>query len=138
MDACLFCKIVRGEIKPEIIYQDDHAIAFLDVNPLAPGHTLVIPKLHAPQLTDLTDSAVGPLFLTVKKITAILANTLHSDGFTIGMNQGEAGHAGVDHLHIHLIPRFTGDKGGSLHTIVNNKPKKSTKEIAELIRATIQ
>lgn len=133
MNSCLFCKIANKEIPAEIIYEDKYSFAFLDVNPLAPGHTLVIPKGHADSIVTIPEKSLGPLFLTVRKITDMLQNTLAPEGFTIGINQGPASRGGVEHFHIHIVPRWHADDGGSIHSIVNNPPKESLQEIRERI-----
>ena len=126
---CLFCKIASKEIPSAVIYEDDHVLAFLDVHPLAPGHTLVVPKRHADNLIDLLPEEVEPLFQAVKNVTALLEKTLSPRGFTIGINHGRFSGQMVDHLHVHVIPRFEGDGGGSLHSVVQNTPKESLEEI---------
>lgn len=133
---CLFCKISVSEIPSEKIYEDDHAFAFLDINPLAPGHTMVIPKAHAETLLDLPDEEVYGLFLAVKKVTQRIKDTLNPDGFNVGANMRKAAGQAVDHLHIHIIPRFEGDGGGSMHSIVNNPPMEDIKNIGEKIRSS--
>lgn len=137
MTDCLFCKIANKEFSVEVVYENDAAIAVLDIHPRAPGHTMVLPKVHAENLLDLPEAEVGPLFLTVKQVTAILYKALKPKGFTIGINHGRVSGQVVDHLHIHIIPRFEGDGGGSIHSVVNNPPKESLKEIVNKIRATI-
>lgn len=130
---CLFCKIINREIPSEKIYEDDAAFAFLDIHPLAPGHTVIIPKVHAQNILDLPETAVGPLFLVVKKITAALNSALKPHGFTIGINHGKVSGQAIDHLHIHVIPRFEGDGGGSLHSVVENPPREPVSAIKEKI-----
>lgn len=120
---CLFCKIVSKEIASPIIYEDDHAIAFFDIMPRTPGHTLVVPKDHAPTIVQLPPNEVGPLFAVVKKMTALLVEKLGSDGATIGINQGRVAGQEVDHLHVHVMPRWAGDGGGSIQSIVNSGTK---------------
>ncbi len=126
---CLFCKIAAGEIPSAKVYEDDEVFAFLDIHPLAPGHTVIVPKAHADNILDLPEDLVGPVFLAVKKITALLEKTLSPCGFTTGINHGRLSGQMVDHLHIHVIPRFEGDGGGSLHSVVQNTPKESLEEI---------
>ncbi|OGM90646.1 hypothetical protein A3A20_00880 [Candidatus Wolfebacteria bacterium RIFCSPLOWO2_01_FULL_45_19] len=130
MMDCLFCKISRREISAEIIYEDNDTMAFLDINPRAPGHTVVIPKQHAENILELTAGAVEPLFLTVKKVTAMLKKAFEPDGFTIGINHGKASGQAVDHLHVHIFSRWRDDGGGSVHSVVDNPPKESLEEIA--------
>lgn len=132
---CLFCKIVRREIPAEVVYEDSETLAFLDVNPRAPGHTLVVPKGHFETILDLPNQAIGPLFGTVKKIEDSIVKALAPDGFTIGINQRRVAGQVVDHLHIHIFPRFLNDGGGSVHSVLNNPPKESIEEIASRIRS---
>jgi len=132
---CLFCKIANKEIPAEIIYEDAKTVAILDINPRAPGHTMVIPRIHAETLLDLPENEVGPLFSAVKKVTGLLKTALKSEGFTIGINHGKISGQVVDHLHIHIIPRFKNDGGGSIHSVVNNPPEKPLSEIkSEIIK----
>ncbi|HOB89717.1 MAG TPA: HIT family protein [Candidatus Colwellbacteria bacterium] len=125
---CLFCKIAAKKISSEIIYEDEWVTAFLDVNPLTEGHTLIVPKKHAENILDLDDNAIGPVFAAVKKVTAMLEKSLHPRGFTIGINHGKISGQSIDHLHIHVIPRYTSDGGGSLHSVVHFPPTASLKE----------
>jgi histidine triad (HIT) family protein len=130
---CLFCKIAAKTIPAKIIYEDDHAVAFLDIMPRAPGHTMVIPKYHAPTMIELPDEEVAPLFNAVKKTARLLMAALRPDGITIGINQGRASGQEVDHLHVHLVPRSHGDGGGSVQSVVHNAPQESLDEIAKKI-----
>jgi len=132
---CLFCKIIDKKIPAHVLYEDDHVMAFLDVTPRAPGHTLVISKEHAPTIIELSDAEVGPLFLGVKNIAELLTKKLTPEGITIGMNHGKASGQEVAHLHVHLMPRWHNDGGGSIQSAVNNKPKESLEEIKKRILA---
>lgn len=134
---CLFCKIGSGEVPTASLYEDEHVVAFLDVMPRAPGHTLVIPKSHAASLIELPDGEVGPVFAAVKKMDMLLTEALKPAGMTIGINQGEISGQSVPHLHVHLMPRFAGDKGGSIHSVVNNQPTISAEEMVEKIKSHI-
>jgi histidine triad (HIT) family protein len=131
---CLFCKIITKTIPAKIVYEDEHVIAFLDITPRAPGHTMVIPKYHAPTLIALPDGEVALLFGTVKKTAAMLMSALHPDGITIGINQGRASGQEVDHLHVHLMPRFHGDGGSAVQSVVHNVPQESLDEMCEKIK----
>jgi histidine triad (HIT) family protein len=130
-EDCLFCKIVNKKIPALVVYEDDHALAFLDITPRSPGHTMVIPKDHAQTILELPEGEVGPLFLAVKKVASLLSEKLSPDGVTIGMNQGRASGQEVDHLHVHLMPRWHGDGGSAVQSVVNNRPKESPAEILE-------
>ncbi len=130
---CLFCKIINKTIPAEIVYEDKDALAFLDIHPRAPGHTMILPKTHAENLLDLPNNKTGPVFTAVKKVTALLKKSLKPDAFTIGINNGRVSGQIIDHLHIHIIPRWKDDGGKSIHSVVDNPPKKSLDEIRKKI-----
>jgi histidine triad (HIT) family protein len=131
---CIFCKIANKEIPGLFVHEDEHAFAILDVHPHAPGHTMVIPKIHAPTVLDLPDGEIGPVFTMVKKVTARLNDVLQPDGFTIGVNHGDAAGQAVKHLHIHIMPRFKGDGGGNVHSVVSNPGKDSPQDLAAKLK----
>lgn len=109
MNDCIFCKIGRGELPAITVYEDAHTLAFLTIEPVNPGHTLVIPKAHAANVFEATPELWGQVQETVRKVAHAVERGLNADGVNINMNNRE--HAGqvVDHIHIHLIPRFAGD-----------------------------
>jgi len=125
---CLFCKIGSGEIESYTIYENDSIRAFLDVNPLTLGHTVVIPKSHAGNILELQDDIVEPVFMAVKHVTKMLQDNFSPEGFTIGINHGKISGQSVDHLHVHIIPRYKDDGGGSMHSIVSQPPKEDLQE----------
>lgn len=132
---CLFCKIVKKEIPAEIIYEDEKTLAILDITPRSPGHTMVLSKFHSETMLDLPEKEIEPLFSAVKKVTELIEKSLKPEGFTIGINHGKISGQVIDHLHIHIIPRFKNDGGSSIHSVVNNPSKKSLKEIkSEIIK----
>ena len=131
---CIFCKIVSKEIPAEIIYEDADSVAMLDIHPRAPGHTMVVPKEHASNLAALSDEKVGPVFLAVQSVARKLKDVLKCDGLTIGINQGRVSGQTVDHLHIHLMPRWQNDGGGSVHSVVDNPPKESLDQIRNKLK----
>jgi len=130
---CVFCKIVDGEIPSYKVYEDDNVYAFLDINPLTKGHTVVIPKNHSETLMDLEDDQVNNLFLAIKRISQHLEKVLEPAGLNIGINMRKYAGQVVDHLHVHILPRFEGDNGGSIHSIVNNPPKETLEEILDKV-----
>lgn len=135
---CLFCKIANKQIPSYTVVEDDKTAAFLDIHPLAEGHTVVIPKFHAARITELPTSEVSALFLTVKRVSDIIHASLKPDGFTIGINDGKGGQQGVPHLHVHVIPRWSNDGGSNVHTIVNNQPKDSVEITAQKLQHYIK
>ena len=137
MTECLFCKIAKKEIPSQDVYEDAETFAFLDIHPRAAGHVMVIPKEHAETILALDESTIKPLFAAVKKVTAALKRAFNPDGFTIGINHGAASGQAIDHIHVHIIPRWRNDGGGSLHSVVQNPPEESLDEIRDRIRASI-
>lgn len=134
---CLFCAIIAKKISAHIVHENAHALGFLDIHPRAPGHTMIVPKIHAENILDLPDHELEHLFMAVKKMTAVLHNALAPDGFTIGINEGRASGQEVDHLHIHIIPRWHDDGGSSVHAVVNNPPSESLAAVAEKIKKAL-
>lgn len=132
MSNCIFCKIIAGEIPNYTVYEDDYALAFLDITPRAKGHTLVIPKKHAINLLELDEESVSNLLTAVKRTQEKINTVLKPDGYNIGWNHGEVGGQIVPHLHIHIIPRYNGDGGGNMHSIVNNPSDESIDEVYKL------
>ena len=106
---CIFCAIAEGEIPSFKVYEDDLVLAYLDINPFAKGHTLVIPKSHAAGLLDADDKLLAELIVRVKKVAAQIKDRLGCDGFNILQNNGEAAGQTVKHIHFHIIPRWNGD-----------------------------
>lgn len=135
MEDCLFCKIVKGEIPAERVYEDDIAVAFLDIMPRTPGHTMVIPKIHVENFVDLPKEQIGPFFEAAQKVAVTVERALAPDGFTLGMNHGKVSGQEVPHLHFHIMPRWEGDGGGSIQSVVANKPKEGIAIVAEKIRS---
>ena len=103
---CVFCAIADGEIPSFKIYEDDIALAYLDINPFTKGHCLVIPKAHSPDLANTSDETLAAVIARVKKVAAHLKEALPCDGFNILQNNGEAAGQTVMHLHFHIVPRY--------------------------------
>ena len=110
MEDCVFCKIVEGKIPSAKVYEDDTAISFLDMLPANKGHCLVIPKKHYETLLDIPDEELANLIKTVKKVTKALSLSIGNGSFNIIMNNGKIAGQLVNHAHIHIIPRFKGDR----------------------------
>ncbi len=109
MQDCLFCKIIAGEIPAAKVYEDDATLAFLDIVPVNPGHTLVVPKAHSTGIADAADDALAAVMRTVKNIAPGILAAVNSDGYNLGVNQGAVAGQLVGHLHVHLMPRFAND-----------------------------
>ena len=106
---CVFCAIAAGEIPCFKVYEDDFALAYLDINPFAKGHTLVIPKAHAADVVEIGEEALKELVVRVRRVAAHLKDALGCDGFHILQNNGEAAGQTVRHIHFHIVPRWKGD-----------------------------
>ncbi|MBD3252386.1 HIT domain-containing protein [Candidatus Pacearchaeota archaeon] len=106
---CIFCKIVRGEVPADKIYESKNFLAFLDNNPKASGHTLIVPKQHYKDILDIPNSLASEMLDDIKKIGLNLINEGKGDGFNVAVNVGESSGQVVEHAHIHVIPRKQGD-----------------------------
>ena len=106
---CIFCAIADGEIPSFKIYEDDTVVAYLDINPVSEGHTLVIPKAHTEGLLDTPDETLAAVVARVKKVAAHLKASLPCEGFNIAQNNGEVAGQTVKHVHFHIVPRYEGD-----------------------------
>ncbi|KIW15089.1 hypothetical protein PV08_07876 [Exophiala spinifera] len=101
MAACIFCKIVKGDIPSFKLFESDKVLAFLDIQPLSKGHALVIPKYHGAKLTDIPDDHLTELLPVVKK----LAIASGAENYNVLQNNGRPAHQEVDHVHFHMIPK---------------------------------
>jgi histidine triad (HIT) family protein len=109
MSNCIFCSIVKGDVPAFRVYEDDDHLAFLDIFPAAPGHTLVIPKKHSSDIHEMSADGYGALAAKAKLVSDLVHHKLKTDGITIMQMNREAGWQSVFHTHFHVIPRFTAD-----------------------------
>ncbi len=110
MEDTIFMKIIRREVPAEIVYEDADTIAFLDVKPVTPGHTLVIPKKFARNIFDVDDDTLAAVMHTVRKIAPAVRDAVGAHGVHINSNHEPAAGQIVFHLHFHIIPRHTRDE----------------------------
>jgi len=129
MENCVFCKIVKKEIDAYIIEESNNFLAFLDIHPHTPGHTLVIPKDHYERFLDLPINLGEEFVKIVKECSLLLSRALKTKDFTLGINEGPYAGQAVNHFHLHIMPRFKNDGGKSIHSVVFNQPKESLEEI---------
>ncbi|VDG18363.1 cell-cycle regulation histidine triad protein [Lactobacillus plantarum JDM1] [Lactiplantibacillus mudanjiangensis] len=107
-DDCIFCKIIKGDIPSYTVYEDDMVKAFLDISQGTPGHTLVIPKTHVPDLFAYDADLAGLVFSRIPKIAqAIKASDENIIGMNVVNNNGAVAYQSVFHSHFHLIPRYS-------------------------------
>ncbi|MEV6139943.1 HIT family protein [Nocardia sp. NPDC051990] len=111
MNDCVFCRIAAGQAPATKVYEDDTLCAFLDIRPIARGHTLVIPKRHASELADLDADSGADIFRAGHRLAlAIRRSELAADGANLVLNDGTAAFQTVPHVHLHVIPRRHRDK----------------------------
>jgi histidine triad (HIT) family protein len=132
--SCLFCSIINKEKSAFIIYEDDAVVSVLDVFPHAPGHTLVLPKRHIETVLDMKPEEMQAFWTGVNNTIQLLKKTLEPHGFTIGINHGKVSGQAVEHLHIHILPRYEGDGGGSMHSVIKNPGLKTPAQVYEMIQ----
>jgi histidine triad (HIT) family protein len=131
MNDCIFCKIIKGEIPANKIYEDENSLAFLDITPTNPGHILLIPKKHYENLYDLPNETLKQLAPIIKKIAIAAKKGVQAEGINIGMNNEKSAGQLVPHAHFHIIPRFSNDG----HRLWKGKsyPEGQAEKIAEKI-----
>ena len=106
---CIFCKIVAGQIPSYKLHEDAHTLAFLDINPANPGHCLVIPKNHAPNLIASDDADLAHVMATVRRVAAAVDKTLKPYGMNLLQANGPGAAQSVFHFHMHILPRAKDD-----------------------------
>jgi histidine triad (HIT) family protein len=119
---CIFCKIINGEIPAKKVYEDEKVLAFLDVNPISKGHTLIIPKAHFENIFDIKDDNLKEIISEGKKISMLLKEKLNADGVNLLHASGKDAQQSVFHFHLHVVPRYSGDE-------LDTWPKSSYKEL---------
>ena len=112
---CIFCKIIKGDIPSYTIYEDDIVKVFLDVNPMSPGHMLIIPKKHFENLDDIDIDTLTHINKIAKKMHILLKEKLNIDGMSIIQNNGDVQE--VKHYHMHLKPYYKGNNGISVEEV---------------------
>jgi len=133
---CLFCQIVAKAIPSHTVYEDDATCAFLDINPVNPGHTLIIPKEHYPDFSETPDEVVDRVMRTIRKVAPAVLLTTNTQAYHVTINNGiDAGQV-IFHTHAHLIPRQPDDG----HVLWGGKPipEEQLSAIADTIKKSIQ
>ena len=108
-DDCLFCKIVAGELQAEVVQEDEHTVAFMDINPCTRGHALVIPRRHSRNLYDIDDGDLHRTTSAAKRLAERMRDRLGCDGVNLLNACEPAAWQSVFHFHIHVIPRYEDD-----------------------------
>src|SRR5437899_9693819 len=105
-EDCIFCKIADKKADATVVYEDPHTLAFLDIHPLNPGHTLVIPKKHYTNMLEMPTEEAGRVFVSVSKVMKGVQKASAADGISIGQSNGRAASQEIFHMHVHIIPRW--------------------------------
>jgi histidine triad (HIT) family protein len=130
--ACIFCRIAQKQVPASLIYEDDKALAFLDIRPLSEGHTLVIPKAHYETVFDIPHELITYLHGITKKVALAVKKATEADGISIIQQNGEAAGQEVLHLHVHIIPRYEAQKLPSFSEVKEADREKLSQTAAKI------
>jgi histidine triad (HIT) family protein len=108
-EDCIFCKVLAGEIPSEKVYEDEHAVAVMDINPWTRGHLVVFPRKHAANVFEIEDAELERVIVAVKRVAAKVREALDPDGVNLLQSNGPAAWQTIFHLHFHVIPRYDDD-----------------------------
>lgn len=131
MPDCLFCKIAKKEIPSSLVFENDEAVAFLDIKPVNPGHVLIVPKAHFVSMLETPADLFGRLMSLAPALSKALMQATGATGVNVGVNTGRAAGQVVDHVHIHLMPRHDNDG----YDLWHGKPYANIDEINKLAEA---
>lgn len=129
---CIFCDIISGKREGHFVYQDNNHVAFLDKYPIDKGHTLIVPKKHYEQITDMESQTVGELFSQIPKIVKAIMSATGADAFSLAQNNGRAAKQIIPHVHVHIIPRYS--DVGAIWTKRTIPSSQELQELAQQIR----
>lgn len=134
---CIFCKIIAGEIPSETVFENDHVIAFMDIQPTSKGHTLVIPKAHSVDMPSTDPGALAQVIAVLPAIAGAAVKAVGATGFNILQSNGPCAGQVVGHIHFHIVPRNEGD-GIGLGFRQRPPVEDELARTAEQIRITLQ
>lgn len=139
MENCVFCKIAAGHLPASVVYEDNMVLAFMDIQPANPGHVLVVPRRHFETLADMDETTGMHLFQIAMRIEQAIRNAdgIQCEGSNLVQSNGAAAGQEIPHMHLHIIPRFSGDTV-KLHFGDSSKPDSSSlNAIADAIEAVL-
>jgi len=131
MAACIFCKIIKGDIPSFKLFESEKILAYLDIQPLSKGHALVIPKHHGAKLTDIPDDQLAEILPAAKKIAAAVG----AENYNILQNNGRLAHQVVDHVHFHMIPKPNEQEGLGIGWPAQQTDMDKLKQLHETLKA---
>ena len=138
---CIFCKLLADELEVSLVYRDEVCAAFMDIQPVNPGHLLVVPNRHAAYLADLQEEEGAQLFRVARRLAAALRRSgVKCEGVNFFLADGEAAMQEVFHVHLHVFPRYDGDGFGlKFSPSYFEKPeRKELNKVAEKIRTVLE
>lgn len=132
---CIFCNIVERKAKAEIVFEDDNIVAFLDIQPVNYGHTLLVPKKHYDNFLTVPSDQLSKLTIATQYIAGAVKRSVNADGFNVITNNSNSAGQSVYHFHFHVIPRF--DEDFNFKPRLKNYSSGGMKEYAEKIRSAV-
>ena len=136
---CIFCRIVEGIEPASVVCQDDLAVAFVDLRQFHPGHVLVIPRQHVPDVRGLDAATGSAVMAMVSRVTQAVSEAFPNQGISLWHSIGEAAFQEVPHLHIHVHPRLAGDDFLRVYPRAPDTPSKAVRdEYAEMVRSRLK
>ncbi|MBI1208038.1 MAG: HIT domain-containing protein [Azospirillum sp.] len=135
-NSCIFCRIIAGEIPCFKLYEDDRTLAFMDINPVNPGHCLVVPKEHDPNLYDSSPKTLTDAIVTAQKVAVAVRRALDPAGLNLLQANGPGAAQSVQHFHLHVIPRRH-DDGMAMNWGIKAGDMVAIGALAERIRAAL-
>lgn len=135
MNDCLFCRIIKGEVPSQKVYEDADVFAFLDIQPVNVGHTLIVPKAHHANCAETPDEVLAAVMAVAKRVGAAALKVTGAQGYNVGINCGAVAGQVIMHTHVHVMPRFEGD--GLRHwpkrAVSKEEMEKAAREIAQAL-----
>jgi len=132
-EPSIFDRIIRGEVPSHKVYEDEHVVAFLDINPLSKGHTLVVPKESKAYLHELSDDSAAAIGRVLPRLCRAVMRATGATSYNVLQNNGSAAHQAVFHVHFHIIPKLSGE-GLAIRWDPSSLDRKTGEGIAESIR----
>ena len=131
-DSCIFCRIAQKQVPASLVYEDEKVMAFLDIRPLNEGHTLVIPKEHYESIFDIPEELIAYLHGITKRVALAVEKATQADGISIIQQNGKAAGQDIFHLHVHVIPRYEGQKLPRFSEISEADREKLSQTVAKI------
>jgi histidine triad (HIT) family protein len=130
--SCIFCRIAQKQVPASYVYEDEKVMALLDIKPLNEGHTLVIPKAHYESIFEIPEDLVAHLHGVTKRIALAVKKATNADGISISQQNGKAAGQEIFHLHVHVIPRYEGQRLPSFSEVSEADKEKMSRTVAKI------